>query len=74
MAEADYLPLIQSVIITAVHDAKGKDTVKALDAVMFLAGDEMPLWLEAAGFGNADPLELLISGHIREIRPHRTGR
>lgn len=64
---ADIVPLACAVIATAVKDAQDKDLVKALDAVMFLTGDDMPLWLDAIGLERADPIGLVTSGRLKNF-------
>ena len=65
--DADITPLACAVIATAAKDAQGKDAVMALDAVLFLTGDDMPLWLEAIGLERADPIALVTSGRLKNF-------
>ncbi|NUQ86495.1 MAG: hypothetical protein HUU11_17465 [Anaerolineales bacterium] len=55
--------LAAMVCVQAVKDAaKDKDPLLALDAVLWLTGENFGFWAEAAGFPDADPFELLTSG------------
>lgn len=64
---ADIVPLACAVIATAAKDAQSKDAVKALDAVLFLTGDDMPIWLDALGLEHADPIALVTSGRLKNF-------
>jgi hypothetical protein len=63
--------LAAQVCLTALDELKGKDPVKALDALMWLTGRDFPLWAEAAGVPFADPLLLLTTGKAKAIRTKR---
>lgn len=62
---ADIVPLACAVIVTAARDAISKDVATALDAVLFLIGDDMAIWLEAIGLERADPIALVTSGRLK---------
>jgi len=60
--------LASAVVNQAVKDAKCKDPGRALDAVLFLTGSDIPLWLEACGTPDLDPVKLVTSGRARKLR------
>jgi hypothetical protein len=65
--------LASAVVIQAVKDAKCEDPSRALDAVLFLTGSDIPLWLEGCGLPDLDPVQLVTSGRARSIRVVRGG-
>lgn len=60
--------LMQAVVIQAVSDARSDKPEKALDAVLWLVSDDMPLWLEAVGLGDLDAVKLVTSGRARRVQ------
>lgn len=67
LEDTDITPLACAVIATAVRDAQSKDIATALDAVMFLTGDDLPIWLDALGLEHVNPLKVLTSGHLKNF-------
>ena len=63
--DPSYLRLISAVVVQAVKDARSPDLILALDASLWLAGPDAPLYLQAVGMGDADPIALLVGGRIR---------
>lgn len=61
----DLRQLAVRVCVEAFRDAKGRDPLKAIDAVLWLTGPDIGWWLEWAGLSLADPIALLTSGHMR---------
>ncbi len=59
--------LMVAVIARAVADLKNADPVTALDALLFLTGDDFPLWAEAVGAPDIDEIEFLISGRAHKM-------
>ena len=67
-----FLPLIRAVILQAVADAKNfAEPERQLDAVLFLTGDDIPLWLEAAGMPFVDAMQFVTGGRARQLRRWR---
>jgi len=66
-ADADVRPLGCAVITQAVRDARDVDPIRALDAVVFLLGPDVALWLEGLGL-ELDPVALVTSGRARHVR------
>jgi len=59
--------LMAAVIAQAVADLKSPDLIKSLDAVLFMTGDDFPLWAEAVGAPDLDGIQFLISGRARKV-------
>lgn len=55
-----------AIFAQAVFDARGRNPIKALDAVLWLASPDAESFLEGVGF-EADPLTLLTTGRLEEI-------
>lgn len=55
--------LAAAVLIHAVRDARSRDPLVALDAILFLTGDAA-IWLEGMSI-RADPLTVITSKHLR---------
>ncbi len=72
-AEFDIRQLASAVIVQAIRDYRGEDKLAALDAAVFLAGPDAPLWLEGLGL-NADPVVLVTAddGSVGESRDAKT--
>jgi hypothetical protein len=62
----DVRPLGCAVIHRAIRDARCRDPIKALDAVLFLTSPDACVWLEALGF-DVDPLAFVTSGQVRRV-------
>ena len=63
--------LMAAVIAQAVRDLKCSDPATALDALLFLTGDDFPLWAEAIGAPDFDGFQLVISEHIHKTKTIR---
>jgi hypothetical protein len=59
--------LMAAVIVQAVKDAKSEQPEKALDAVLFLTGEDAPLWMEAVGLPDMDAVKFVTSGRARKV-------
>lgn len=60
--------LMAAVLNQAVRDARCNKPEKALDAVLFLTGEDASLWMEAIGLPDVDAMKLVTSGRARRIR------
>ena len=58
----DLRQLAVQVCLKAFTDAKDRDPVKALDAVLWLTGPDIGWWCEWAGLSFVDPIALITSG------------
>jgi len=58
----DLRRLAANVCLKALDELRKPDPVTALDAVLWLTGEDFPIWAEAAGLPFADPFQLLASG------------
>ncbi|GJQ37438.1 MAG: hypothetical protein JETCAE01_34480 [Anaerolineaceae bacterium] len=47
--ELSWQPFMCAILFQAIEDLKSKDTFQALDAMVFLTGQDFPLWAEAVG-------------------------
>ncbi|MDZ4159475.1 MAG: hypothetical protein U1B80_06775 [Anaerolineaceae bacterium] len=61
--------LAQSVVLQAIADLKSRKVEESLDAALWLAGDNFPLWLACALDGDPEQLQragirLLTSGKL----------
>jgi hypothetical protein len=65
---ADIKPLALAVVSQAIRDLREADTMSALDAAMWLTGDNFGLWADAMGIPFADGYKLLISGRARTMK------
>ena len=63
-----YKALAVSVIVQALKDLKDDNIARALDAALFLTGDDVPLWLEAVGMPDVDVLAFVTSGKARKLK------
>ncbi len=72
--DLSWRPLMAAVIAQAVTDAQAGDLPRKLDAVLFLTGDDIPLWLEACGTPDFDALELVTSGRAKRARRLKDNR
>jgi hypothetical protein len=59
--------LMTAVIAQAIADLRASDPVKVLDAILFLMGDDLPLWAEAVGAPDIDGIQFVISGRGRSL-------
>jgi hypothetical protein len=55
----DVRPLALAVISQALREVRGQNTLKALDAALWISGNDAPWWFEAVGIPFADGLHLL---------------
>ena len=62
---ADMKPLALAVVSQAIRDVQHGDTIQALDAALWLTGEDFPTWAEVIGIPFADGYSALISGAIR---------
>jgi len=69
--EPGWIQLMSAIFAQAVADAKAADLPQALDACLWLTGGDAPLYLDAIGVGEYDPVTLLTSGQARAAK---TGR
>lgn len=60
-----YVRLIGAVLLQAVRDARAQDPFLSLDAVLWLAGPDAPLYLQAVGMADDDPIALLTGRRMR---------
>ena len=60
-------------ILQAFTDAKSKDVVTQLDAVMWLTGPDFAQWAEWAGMSFVEVWQVLTSGQARKARTRRSG-
>lgn len=65
--------LAAGVCLQAVKDAKDKDPLVSLDAVVWMTGEDFGFWADAAGIPFADPFELLTSGRAGKARTRAKG-
>lgn len=68
---ADLKPLALAVVSQAIRDMRGCDPVQALDAALWLTGDDFGVWADVMNIPFADGYKLLTSGAARRMR---TGR
>lgn len=54
MKTGNLTPLMSAVILQAFEDLKSKDYRLALDAMVFLTGEDFPIWAEAVGLPFAE--------------------
>jgi hypothetical protein len=66
--------LAAQVCLTAFQELKGRDVLKALDAVLWMTGPDFVQWAEWAGLPFADPLPLLTNGSLDRTRVRRKGK
>jgi hypothetical protein len=59
---ADIKPLALAVVSQAIRDLKSNDVIKAVDAALWLMGDDFPTWAEIINIPFADGYKLLTSG------------
>lgn len=59
--------LMAAVIVQAVRDTKDEQPEKAIDAVLFLTGDDAPMWFEAVGMDEVNTLKFLTSGRAQRL-------
>jgi len=67
LVDASWRGLMAAVIVQAVADLKNPNPVTALDAALFLTGDDFALWAEAVGVPDLDGIQFLISGQARKV-------
>lgn len=60
--EADLRGLSRAIIAQAVRDLDKKDPIRQLDALLWLSGDDFPMWAEAMDAPFMDPFKMLSSG------------
>lgn len=60
--------LMAAVLVQAARDARGKEPEKALDAVLFLTGDDAPIWLEVIGLPDTNAIQFVTGGRARRVR------
>lgn len=65
--------LMAAVLLQAVQDSHSPQPEKALDAVLFLTGNDVPLWCEAVGLPSLDGLQFVTSGTARTNRAYKRG-
>lgn len=68
---ADLKPLALAVVSQAIRDLREGDTTTALDAALWLTGDDFGVWADVMNIPFADGYKLLTSGAARRMR---TGR
>jgi hypothetical protein len=68
---ANLKPLALAVVSQAVRDLQGGDTIRSLDAALWLTSDDFDFWREVADIPNANSYRLLTGGNVRRMR---TGR
>jgi hypothetical protein len=67
--EKDLRQLAACTLLQAFHDAqKAEDPEKRLDAVLWLASEDVAWWCEWAGMPFADVAQVLSSGKARKAR------
>lgn len=66
--DSSWRGLMAAVIAQSVADLRDPDPVTALDAVLFLTGDDFPLWTEAVGLPDMDGIQFIISGRGRRAK------
>jgi hypothetical protein len=54
--------LASAVITNALKDARSAELETALDAVLFLTGEDVPLFLDGLDMGHFDALQFVTSG------------
>ena len=70
----DLRRLAANVCLKALDELRRPDPVNALDAVLWLTGEDFPIWAEAAGLPFADPFQLLASGAANHWKRPKDGR
>ncbi|NWG33527.1 MAG: hypothetical protein HXY42_03720 [Chloroflexi bacterium] len=63
--------LAVSVCLHAVDEAKDKDPLVSLDAILWLTGENFGFWADAAGIPFADPFEELTSGRVGKAKTNK---
>ncbi len=66
-AEANLRRLAAVTIRQAVNDFRSQDPLRALDAFLWLSGEEADVWFEAASMQGVDRLKFIASGRARRL-------
>jgi hypothetical protein len=65
---ANFRALARAVIAQAVRDMRNQhQPVKQIDALLWLTGEDFPLWAEVMEAPFMDPFKMLSSGGAREL-------
>lgn len=66
------LPPVKALAIAtirqAVRELLSKDVIAALDAALWLASDDFPLWADVSGLPAVDGVQFMCSGTARKAR------
>lgn len=68
---ADLKPLALAVVSQAIRDLREGDTVTALDAALWLTGNDFDIWADVMNIPLADGYKLLTSGAARKMKVGR---
>ena len=59
--------LARAIIAQAVRDLQARNPVKQLDALLWLSGDDFPVWADAMSAPFMDPFKMLSSGNAKQV-------
>jgi hypothetical protein len=71
VVDTSWRGLMAAVIAQSVADLRDPDPVTALDAALWLTGDDFDFWAEVIGMPFADGYKLLTSGAARRMKAGR---
>ena len=60
--------LAVAVVTQCVRDLKGSDLIKSLDALVWLTGNDAPVWLDVAGLPDVNLTTFITSGRARRLQ------
>jgi hypothetical protein len=63
--------LARALIAQALRDLQSHDPVKKLDALMWLTGDDFPIWADAMAAPFMDPYKMLSMGSAKRLTERR---